>query len=221
MADHKKPAKGRKRPSRPRQGAEVTKEDILRIATEEFAEHGLTGARVDAIARRTRTSKRMIYYYFGGKEALYAAVLERAYGAIRTVESELHLELLQPVDALRRMIESTFDYDEAHPEFIRLVTIENINKARHMRRMQSMRAANRSVLQVLDDILARGYAEGVFKRKVDSLDLHLMISAFCFFRVSNRHTFGSIFGIDLATSRTRVLHRQLLCDVVLKYLSMA
>jgi hypothetical protein len=87
--------------------------------------------------------------------------------------------------------------------------------------MQSMRAANRSVLQVLDDILARGYAEGVFKRKVDSLDLHLMISAFCFFRVSNRHTFGSIFGIDLATSRTRVLHRQLLCDVVLKYLSMA
>ena len=139
----------------------------------------------------------MIYYYFGGKEPLYAAVLERAYAAIRTAESELHLELLEPIDALRRLIEFTFDYDEAHPEFIRLVTIENINKARHLRRMQSIKAANRSVIEGLDDILARGHARGIFKRKVEAVDLHLMISAFCFFRVSNRHTFGWIFGLDL------------------------
>jgi AcrR family transcriptional regulator len=204
-----------------RPGAEETKRDILDIATEEFAEHGLTGARVDAIAMRTRTSKRMIYYYFGGKEGLYAAVLERAYTAIRNIESELHLERLGPVEALRCLIASTFDYDEAHPEFIRLVSIENINNARHMKRMRSIRASNRSVIRVLADILDRGRAQGIFRRDIDPIDLHMLISAFCFFRVSNKHTFGSIFRVDFAKASTRARHKAVLGDMVLSLLSTA
>jgi AcrR family transcriptional regulator len=202
-----------------RQGPEETKRDILDIATEEFAEHGLTGARVDAIALRTRTSKRMIYYYFGGKEGLYAAVLERAYFAIRSIESELHLEKLGPIEALSRLIESTFDYDEAHPEFIRLVSIENINKARHLKRLRSVRTNNLSVIRVLTDILERGRAEGVFRRSIDAIDLHMAISAFCFFRVANQHTFGAIFGVDFEKPRTRARHKALISDILLGFLA--
>ena len=67
--------------------AERTRADLLAVATEVFAESGYSGARVDEIAERTRTTKRMIYYYFGGKEGLYMAVLEQAYRGIREVEN--------------------------------------------------------------------------------------------------------------------------------------
>ena len=59
--------------------AERTRAEILEVATHEFAQRGYSGARVDEIADQTSTTKRMIYYYFGGKEQLYIAVLERAY----------------------------------------------------------------------------------------------------------------------------------------------
>jgi AcrR family transcriptional regulator len=196
----------------------VTKRDILKVATEEFAKLGLSGARVDAIAERTRTSKRMIYYYFGGKEGLYMAVLEKAYAAIRKIENELRLEELDPIEALIRLIDSTFDYDEEHPEFIRLVTIENISNARHMRRLNSIRTSNRSVIETLSDILERGYKAGLFTHRVDPIDLHLTISAYCFFRVSNRHTFGSLFGVDLSKPATRARHKSLLRELILSLL---
>src|SRR5690348_7196903 len=104
-----------------RRDAERTRADILAVATEEFAQNGYSGARVDEIAARTRTTKRMIYYYFGGKEQLYLAVLERAYAEIRAAEREVDVDHLDPVSAIRRIAEVTFDHHEAHPAFIQLV----------------------------------------------------------------------------------------------------
>src|SRR5207344_2004374 len=121
-----------KRAAKPRTyDAEKTKRDILATATKEFAKNGLNGARIDAIAARTSTTKRMIYYYFGGKEQLYIAVLEREYQKIRTAEAALGLEALDPEQAIRRLAEFTFEYDHANPDFVRLVAIENIHHARH------------------------------------------------------------------------------------------
>src|SRR5258708_35245293 len=96
---------------------EQTKRNILDVATQEFSAMGLTGARVDAIAERTNTTKRMIYYYFGSKEGLYEAVLEQEYGAIRELEQELMLAELEPVAALRKLVEFTFDYHDKHRDF--------------------------------------------------------------------------------------------------------
>src|ERR1700759_914224 len=123
-----------------------TRQDILRAARQEFAEHGLSGARVDSIATRMRTTKRMIYYYFGSKEGLYLAVLEQVYGDIRSVEQELELASLSPTDAIRRMIDFTFDYEEAHPDFIRLVSIENIHHGRHLAQSSTLRKQNMTVI---------------------------------------------------------------------------
>ena len=131
------------RPTR-RKDPDQTRQDILALAAKEFADRGLAGARVDAIAEQTKTSKRMIYYYFESKEGLYLAVLERAYQAIRSAEDELTLGELSPEAALCSMIEATFDYDENHPDFIRLVAIENIHRAEHM--VLSARVPNRDVV---------------------------------------------------------------------------
>ncbi len=82
---------------------ERTKKEILEVATEEFAKSGFAGARVDEIASRTRTTKRMIYYYFGSKERLYIAVLEKAYEDIRVTEQNVDVENLDPVTARCRI----------------------------------------------------------------------------------------------------------------------
>lgn len=195
-----------------------TRDDILLVAREEFAASGLSGARVDAIAERTRTSKRMIYYHFGSKEGLYLAVLEHAYARIRKVEAELRLADVDPIEAMRRLIGFTFDYDEANPDFIRLVTIENIHRADHMRKSTSLGRLNVSIIDTIEAILRRGQETGVFRRQVDPIDLHMLISSFCFFRISNQHTFGHIFGRDLGEASMRARHRELLQDSVITLL---
>jgi AcrR family transcriptional regulator len=194
--------------------AERTKADIVAVAMEEFAENGLAGARVDAIAERTRTSKRMIYYYFGSKEGLYRAVLEQAYNGIRSRESQTNLSDLAPREALRRLIEITFDYDEDHPGFVRLIAVENIHYAEHLKKLASIRGINVSAIETVEDILARGRASGIFRADISAFDLHLLISSFCFFRVSNRHTVGAIFKRDLSEPRTLSRHKRLIVEAV-------
>jgi AcrR family transcriptional regulator len=191
-----------------------TRQDILAAAREEFAERGLSGARMDAIAGRTKTVKHMIYHYFGSKEGLYVAVLEEAYADIRHFEAELNLDQYPADEALCRLIQFTFDYDEAHPDFIRLVSTENMHHAKHMARSEVIHEVNRSVITLLQRVLDRGKRDGVFRPDVDPVDVHLMISSFCFFRVANRYTFSELFGRDLFHPSLRVLHRRMLVEAV-------
>jgi AcrR family transcriptional regulator len=195
-----------------------TRADILAVARAEFVEHGLSGARVDAIAGRTRTTKRMIYYYFGSKEGLYSAVLEQAYGGIRSAEASLALEDLDPLTALRRLIAFTFDYEDSHPDFVRLISIENIHQASYLKQLPTIQSVNADVIATLDAILGRGRAQGVFARACSAVDVHLMISGLCFYRVSNRHTFGAIFGLDLSAPEVRERHKAMIVETVVGYL---
>ncbi|MFJ5100432.1 TetR/AcrR family transcriptional regulator [Streptomyces sp. NPDC088554] len=198
-----------------------TREEILAVATSEFARLGYAGARVDEIAARTRTTKRMIYYYFGSKEQLFTTVLERSYGVIRAAEQEIEVEHLDPVSAIRRLAEVTFDHHEAHPDFIRLVSIENIHEAEHIADSTRLGSLNSPAIAMIGRILDAGRDQGVFTAEVDAIDLHLMISSFCFFRVSNRHTFHSLFGRDLTAPDRREHYRALLGDMVIAYLTAA
>ncbi|WP_326558610.1 TetR/AcrR family transcriptional regulator [Micromonospora sp. NBC_01796] len=201
-----------------RRDAERTRVDILDVATEEFANQGYSGARVDEIAARTRTTKRMIYYYFGGKEQLYLAVLERAYAEIRAAERAIDVDQLDPVAAIRRIADVTFDHHEAHPAFIKLVGVENGQRAENMSHVARLVDLNSSAVDVLRGVLARGQQAGTFRTDVDALDVHMMISAFCFFRVANRHTFGALFGRDLLDPASREHYRTMLADMVVGYL---
>jgi AcrR family transcriptional regulator len=198
--------------------AERSKADILAVATEEFATFGLSGARVDAIAKRTRTSKRMIYYYFKGKEGLYRAVLEKAYSEIRSIDSQVGIEDAEPVEAIRKIVEITFDYDETHPYFISLVAVENVHRGRNIAKLPSIKQSGATIIRVLTSILERGAKQGVFRDGVNAIDLHLFISAFCVFRVSNRFTFGKIFDCDLSDPTVRTRHKKIFTEAVLRYL---
>jgi len=199
--------------------AERTKADILAVATTEFADRGYAGARINEIADKTSTTKRMIYYYFGGKEQLYVAVLEQAYSRIRAVEQQLDVEHLDPVEAIRELAGLTFDHHESHPDFIRLVSIENIHHAEHIARSEVLSGLANPALDVLDAILRRGWAAGVFRTDVDALDVHQVISGFCVFRTANRYTFGAIFGRDMLDPARREHQRRLLGDLVVAHLT--
>jgi AcrR family transcriptional regulator len=196
---------------------ERTQGEILEVATREFAEHGYSGARVDEIAERTRTTKRMLYYYFGSKEGLFVAVLEHAYEAIRAAEREVDVDHLDPVSAIRALAELTFDHHEAHPDFIRLVSIENIHRGEHME--ETLAAINRPGMERIERILTAGRNAGVFKREVDAVDLHMLISSYCVFRVTNRHTWQALFDRDLLEAGERERYRTMLGDVVVGYLT--
>ncbi|WDD91437.1 TetR family transcriptional regulator [Burkholderia sp. FERM BP-3421] len=198
---------------------EETKRNILDVATQEFSAMGLAGARVDAIAERTNTTKRMLYYYFDSKEGLYEAVLEKVYGDIRALELELNIGELEPVAGLRRLVEFTFDYHDKHRDFVRLVSIENTHGAKYLEQLKSFKNRNVSIIKTIEELLARGVASGAFRDDIDPYDLHLLISSFCFHRVSNRYTFGAAFGRDPSAPRLRVRHRATICDAVLRFVS--
>ena len=198
-----------------KQDPDAVRGNILQVAREVFAEHGLAGARVDEIAARTRTSKRMIYYYFSDKETLYRAVLEDAYARMRRGEDALQLAGMHPVAALRQLAEFTFDHHRHAPDFVRLVMIENIHKGAHMPPPENMAGQNSSVIRLLEDIYRRGVADGIFRRGLTALELHWHISAASIFNVSNRATFSRIFGDDLYSERGQHMLRRQLGDMIL------
>jgi len=199
------------------QDRDGTRRNILEIATDEFANKGFSGARVDDIAARTSTSKRMIYYYFGDKEGLFAAVLEEAYSRIRQIEASLELDQIEPESALRALVGFTFDYQNANERFIRLVMIENIHNGVHLARSRTIEELNFSAITTLRDIYRRGRAAGAFRHGIDEVDLHMSISALCFFNVSNRATFSRIFKRGMATPDALARRREIVIDTIMRY----
>lgn len=190
---------------------------ILEVATKEFAEKGLSGARIDAIADATRTSKRMIYYYFGSKEGLYVAVLENSYRRMREIEAELHLESLEPVPALRRLVEFTFDHHSGNEDYIRLVMNENIERGTYLAQSKNIQQLNVPAIAAIRELYDRGVARGVFRAGLDPLDIHASISALTFFNVSNRHTFGLIFKSAPSEQQAVAARRASITDMVVRF----
>lgn len=196
---------------------EGTRRNIIDVATQEFAAKGFSGARVDEIAARTKTSKRMIYYYFGGKEGLYIAVLEEAYRGIRNVEATLDLVEKNPEEALRTLVAFTFDYYSAHPEFVRLVMNENMLNGLYLSRSKVIQRLNVTVIDALRDLLLRGERERTFRSDIDPVELHMTISALGFFNVANRATFSTIFKRDMISHRALAARRSEVVEIVLRH----
>ena len=196
-----------------------TKANIIEIATHEFSEKGLSGARIDEIAERTRTSKRMIYYYFESKEGLYRAVLEDSYRRIRAVEGSLDLEHKPPLEALAQHVRFTFDHQLANTDFIRLVMVENIHHGQHIAQLSKTQQEGMAAITTLRGIVERGVAAGVMRRDLDAIDLHMSISALCFFNVANRPTFSTIFKVDMTTPAATAARRESVTQMILRFVA--
>jgi TetR/AcrR family transcriptional regulator len=197
----------------------ATRRRILAAATFEFAGKGLAGARVDEIAARARVSKRMLYHYFGDKEALWLAVLEQAYLQIRGEERGLDVSRLAPAVGMRRLMEFTMRYVQSHPEFIALLLGENLHRARYLRQSRKIRDMHTSLLDAIGDLLKRGSRTGVFRKGVDPAELYITIAALGFFYFSNIHTLSTIFGRDFSSAAARRRHLDHSVKVVLGFLS--
>ncbi len=202
-----------------KQNPQAVQRDILRVAMREFAENGLSGARIDDIAAKTATSKRMIYYYFGDKDGLYRKVLEEAYREVRSGEERLHLGDLAPADALRRLAEFTFDHHWRNPDFIRLVMIENIHHGLYLRHFELITQLNRAAISTVEAIYSKGVDEGVFRAGLSPLAIHWQISALSFFNVSNRGTFSILFGDELFSEKGQAALRAQVSESVLRFVS--
>lgn len=190
---------------------------ILLAARDEFAQHGLGGARMDRIAERADVNKRLIYYYFTSKDELFLAVLEQAYADIRDAETRLHLQGMPPAQAIKRLTRFTWEYYIAHPEFLTLLNSENLHQGRHLAMSGRVRDMNSPLIQTLAEILERGRSEGLFRGGIDPLQLYVSIAGMAYFYLSNNHTLSAIFGRDLMTPKAHHERLSHMCDVILGY----
>jgi TetR/AcrR family transcriptional regulator len=195
--------------------ATSSREAILAAARQEFSAKGAAGARVNEIAARSGVNKQLIYYYFGNKEGLYAAALEAVYGEIRELEQGLLLDEESPDDAMRALVAFSFDYLAAHPEFIGMLKHENASGARRAQQSETLQGMNSPLITLIRKTLKRGVAAGEFRPGIDPLNLYISIAGMSYFFFSNRPTLSSIFGRDLAASRSVAAYRRHVVDFAL------
>ena len=193
----------------------ATRKKLLTAARREFASSGLAGARVDEIAARAGVNKQLVYHYFGDKDALYLAVLESVYEEIRAQERELNLEGLPPEQAIKKLIESSFDHLAAHPDFIVLLNDENRGGARHVRGSRKLEAMHSPLVSLVSTILAQGVKAGIFRKGINPVHLYISIAGLSYFYFSNTPTLSAIFGKDLSSQAARQARRKHVVDLVM------
>lgn len=181
--------------------AERSQRAILDAAMKAFAKTGLGGTRLDHIADAASVDKRLIYYYFKSKEGLFLAVLEDAYRGIREAESRLDLDAFEPIEAIRKLIEFSWSYYLAHPEFVTLINSENLHRARHLAKSTLIQDINSPLIDTLGKVLERGRSQGLFRGGVDPIQLYISIVGLTYFYISNQHTLSLVFSRNLTTTK--------------------
>ena len=205
-------------PPEPRsRDADRSQQTILLAARDEFALYGLAGARVDRIAERADINKRLIYYYFKSKDDLFLAVLENTYADIRAAEQKLHLDEMDPVEAIRELVSFTWHYYLEHPEFISLLNSENQHNAAHLKKSSRIQEMNSPLVQMLDTVLERGRKQDLFRAGIDPIQLYISIASICYFYLSNNQTLSTIFGRDLRAPKAMAQRLSHMTDMVLGY----
>lgn len=202
-----------------RRNPAATRERILEAGRAEFSQHGYSGARIDRIARRSRSNIRMIYHYFGGKEPLYLAVLEDTYRHVRHEERQLDLQHLPPAEGVQQLVEFTFDYLRDNPHFVKLICNENLLQGKFLKRSRVVPDTTLPLVDALDDLLRRGQADGIFRQRVGPIQLYVTILSLCFTHLSNRYTLSTMFQQDLSDAGWLSERRQHVVDVILSYLT--
>ena len=199
--------------------AQATREAILRAATQVFAKHGFAGGRVEQISKAAGSYDRMIYYYFGSKEALYIAVLEATYRRFNEAEARLVLDAAQPVASLQTVIRFMWAYYRKHPEFITLLNTENLHRGRHIAKSLRAHEYSSAAVNVLGEVLAGGVRQKVFRADVAARDVYLMIAGLGYFYLSNRFTLSAFLGERLDAPAALAHWEGFVIDAVLRTLA--
>lgn len=191
-----------------RNRGDETRARILATATRHFARHGLSGARVEAIAARAGVNIRMVYHHFASKQGLYLAVLDEAYFSLRQQELQLDYSALGPREGLLRFFDFVHGHFAAHPELVALMTGENMLHAAHLKRSRQVATRSSPVLALIGGLLRRGGKSGEVRKGIDPLQLYMAMVALSYFHVSNAHTVSWIFKRDIQAPRWRAAQKR-------------
>jgi AcrR family transcriptional regulator len=185
------------------QQADQTRARILKAAIAVFTRDGYSGGRIEKISAEAESNDRMIYYYFGSKEKLFVKVLEHTYERFNQAESTLKLDPSTPVETLRQLVAFVWDYYVTHPEFVAILSIENLHKGKHAKQSGELRRLSGEAVGVLKPIIEAGQQQGLFRQDVDLKHVYLMIASLCYFYNSNLHTLTSFLGQDMGAQGQR------------------
>ena len=197
---------------------ERTRAKILEAATDEFTKHGQGGARVDRIAKRAGTNERMLYSYFVSKDQLFLTVLENVYIKLAEAEKALDLDHLDPVEAIKKLIEFIWHYYITHPEFISLINSENLHEAKYLKKSRKLAQLVSPVQDNIRAIVQRGQEDGVFRGGIDPAEVYITLVALNYYYLSNRHTLSTVLARDLMSPVAKESHLRHATEVVLNYL---
>lgn len=195
-----------------------TQRRIIDSAIVEFTERGFDGARIDAIAEQSQTNKSLIYKYFDSKEALYIASLSDTYERLRASQHEIELDGSDPLEAMRRLVESTFDTFANNPRIVRMLTHENVQNARFLKQALDIKLLYTPLLKEMDRIIRKGQDQGIFRANIDMKHLYISISALGYFYFSNIHTLSILMDENLNNAESIGEQRRQAVDMVLAYL---
>jgi AcrR family transcriptional regulator len=185
------------------QQADQTRARILQAAIKVFTEDGYSGGRVERISAEADSNDRMLYYYFGSKEKLFVRVLEHTYEQFNLAESTLRLDPSTPVETLQQVVAFVWEYYVTHPEFVAILSIENLHKGKHARQSSELRRLSGEAVGVLRPIIEAGQQQGLFRQDLDIKHVYLMIASLCYFYNSNLHTLTSFLDQDIAAPKQR------------------
>jgi TetR/AcrR family transcriptional regulator len=183
---------------------EESRAAILKAAVGEFAEHGIAGARTDAIARAARVNKALLYYYFKDKDALYEAVLDHVFSGLRERVTPVLDSKLPPREKILQYLGTYFDYIAANPRFPRVVQGEWLRSRVGAARMQRIaKSYFRPIFEKLAGVLREGIAAGEF-RAVNPLDFMPSIAALIVSYFTAAPLMKTLMKLDpLSTERIR------------------
>ena len=201
-----------------RRDAAATRERLLKAALAEFCEKGFNGARTAAIATRAKCNIRMLYHYFGNKEGIYLASLELVYTRLRAREEALNLLQRDPETGMAALVEFTYDQKLSHKEFIKMIDIENIRQEKFLRQSKSVPQGAMPLVKSIAILLRRGQKQGIFRKRVDPVQLYVSILSLSYVHISNKHTLSITFGQDLTDSEWLAARRKHVREMVLGFL---
>ncbi|WP_017348926.1 TetR/AcrR family transcriptional regulator [Pantoea sp. A4] len=196
-----------------------TRQHIIDAALDEFTERGFDGARMDAIAEQSQTNKSLIYRYFDSKEALYIAGLTDTYEKLRASQHDIHFDDPDPVESMRKLIESTFDSFAKNPRLVRILTHENVQNARFLRQSMNIKLLYTPLMDKLNHVIKKGQDAGIFRQHIEMKNLYISISSLGYFYFSNIHTLGVVLDEDLSKKKNIQNQRRQAVEMVIAWLT--
>ncbi len=197
--------------------ADQTRQRILVAAEDQFALKGFYGARIDDIAKQAKINKRMIYAYFGNKEALYKKVLYHVYQKLDQAEKEILDQHLEGRELISAIIHLYFDFLQKNPNFVSILMWENLNKAADLKQLPK-EDLKRELFDVIREEIKKGQVSGIFRPLLDAEQVTISLILVCFANFSNSYTMSCLFGRDLTSQAAIEEREKQTMDMVLSWL---